>query len=152
MLAQNNYFIYNAFIVNEGKIFKGDVLIQHGIIKGIYKEKSPVEDIWMENDTMLVDASGKYLIPGVIDTHVHFREPGLTHKGCFLSESKAAVAGGITSVMDMPNVIPQTTSISSWEERMQSAKDKMYTNYSFYIAATDANSEEIKALDKHKVC
>ncbi|MDD2621893.1 MAG: dihydroorotase [Bacteroidales bacterium] len=152
MLAQNNYFIYNAFIVNEGKIFQGDVLIQHGIIKGIYKEKSPVEDILMENDTMFVDASGRYLIPGVIDTHVHFREPGLTHKGCFLSESKAAVAGGVTSVMDMPNVIPQTTSCATWEERMQLAKDKMYTNYSFYIAATDANSDEIKALDKHKVC
>lgn len=151
MLAQNNFFIYNAFIVNEGKIFKGDVLIQHGIIKGIYKEKSPVEDILMENDTMLVDASDKYLIPGVIDTHVHFREPGLTHKGCFLSESKAAVVGGVTSVMDMPNVIPQTTSIANWEERMQSAKDKMYTNYSFYIAATDANADEIKAVDKNHV-
>ena len=152
MHTQNNYFIYNAFIVNEGKIFKGDILIQNGKIDKIFKERVAIEDVAMCDETFFVDATGLYLLPGVIDEHVHFREPGLTHKGTFLSESKAAVAGGVTSVMDMPNVIPQTTSIQTWKDRMQLAENKMFTNYSFYIAATDTNRNEIKGIDKNRVC
>ncbi len=151
MLA-NNYFIYNAFIVNEGKIFRGDVLIQNGIIVEIFKEHTTVADVSINNDTVFVDATDLYLLPGVIDTHVHFREPGLTHKASFLSESKAAIAGGVTSVMDMPNTIPQTINITNWEEKTQLAKNKMFTNYAFYIAATNTNINEIKAIDKSRVC
>ncbi len=152
MVANNNYFIYNAFIVNEGKIFLGDVLIQQGKIANVYKERSPIVDICMENDTMFVDASNKYLLPGVIDSHVHFREPGLTHKGSFMSESKAALAGGVTSIMDMPNTIPQTTSIDEWKNKTQLAANKMYTNYAFYIAASDTNLEELNQIDSKQVC
>ena len=152
MVANNNYFIYNSFIVNEGKIFRGDILIQQGKIAAVYKERSAIVDVCMENDTMFIDATDMYLLPGVIDEHVHFREPGLTHKGSFLTESKAAVAGGVTSVMDMPNVIPQTTTITDWKEKMQLADKKMFTNYAFYIAATDTNLEEINNIDPKRVC
>ncbi|MDD3280360.1 MAG: dihydroorotase [Bacteroidales bacterium] len=151
-MSLNNYFIYNAYIVNEKKIFRGDVLIQHGKINKIIKEGAAIDEICMANDTQFIDASDMYLLPGVIDEHVHFREPGLTHKGSFLSESKAAVAGGVTSVMDMPNVIPQTTTLTHWKEKMQLAEKKMYTNYAFYLAATDTNWEEIKHLDTKRVC
>ncbi len=152
MATLNNYFIYNAFIVNEGKIFRGDVLIQQGKITAVYKERSAIVDVCMENDTLFIDATDLYLLPGVIDEHVHFREPGLTHKGTFLSESKAAVAGGVTSVMDMPNVIPQTVSINDWKDKMQLSDKKMFANYSFYIAATNNNLEELVNLDPKRVC
>lgn len=151
MASNNNYFIYNAFIINEGKIFRGDVLIQKGKITEVFKERSAIADVCIDNDTVFIDATDLYLMPGVIDTHVHFREPGLTHKATFLSESKAAIAGGVTSVMDMPNTIPQTITIADWKEKVELAKDKMFTNYAFYIAATNSNIDEIKAIDSKKV-
>jgi len=151
MASNNNYFIYNAFIINEGKIFRGDVLIQKGKITEVFKERSAIADVCIDNDTVFIDATDLYLMPGVIDTHVHFREPGLTHKATFLSESKAAIAGGVTSVMDMPNTIPQTITIADWKEKVELAKDKMFTNYAFYIAATNSNIDEIKAIDSKKL-
>jgi dihydroorotase len=148
----NNYFIYNAFIVNEGKVFCGDVLIRRGKIVSVMKKDSAVEDLFLEDDTVFIDATNKYLTPGVIDEHVHFRDPGLTHKGDMYSESRAAIAGGITSVMDMPNVSPQTTTNDLIEEKYLLAKNRMFTNYSFYLGATNHNISQIRQADTSRVC
>ena len=152
MTARNNYFIHNAFVVNELKVFCADVLIQKGKIAKILKSRTAVDDLLFEDGTVFIDATGKYLLPGVIDVHVHFREPGLTHKGDFFTESRAAVAGGVTSVMDMPNVIPPTTTTAGCKERFNLAKNKFFTNYSFYIAATEDNANELKQIDNSLVC
>ena len=152
MSRRNNYFIYNAFVVNESKVFCADVLIQQGRIVRILKNRVPVADLLFEEDTVFVDATGKYLLPGAIDAHVHFREPGLTHKGDMFTESRAAVAGGVTSVMDMPNVIPPTTTLDRCKERFKLAKKKMFTNYSFYLAATEDNINELRQIDNTLVC
>ncbi|MDR2409693.1 MAG: dihydroorotase [Bacteroidales bacterium] len=148
----NNYFIYNAFVVNEGKIFCADVLIQGGKIVRIMKKDALVEDLFLEEDTVFIDATNKYLLPGVIDEHVHFREPGLTPKGDMYSESRAAVAGGVTSVMDMPNVFPQTITNELLDEKYHLAKDKMFTNYSFYLGATNHNIAQIRQADRSRIC
>ena len=148
----NNYFIYNAFVVNEGKVFCADVLVQQGKIARIMKKNLPVEDLQFEENTIFIDATNKYLLPGAIDEHVHFRQPGLTHKGDMYSESRAAVAGGVTSVMDMPNVIPQTTNIDLLREKFNMAQGTMFTNYSFYLGATNNNIEQIRQIDKSHVC
>ncbi len=152
MKASNNYFIYNVFVVNEGKVFCADVLIQQGKIARVMKKNLPVEDLFFEENTIFVDATNKYLLPGVIDEHVHFRDPGLTHKGDMYSESRAAVAGGITSVMDMPNVIPQTTTNDLLDEKFNLAQGRMFTNYSFYLGATNHNLEQIRQTDVSRVC
>ena len=152
MKILNNYFIYNAFVVNEGKIFSADVLVQQGKIVRIMKKNLPIEDLFFEENTIFIDATNKYLLPGVIDAHVHFREPGLTHKGDMFSESRAAVAGGVTSVMDMPNTIPQTTTNELLNEKFNLAKGKMFTNYSFYLGATNHNLEQIQQIDTSRVC
>lgn len=152
MKILNNYFIYNAFVVNEGEIFSADVLVQQGKIARIMKKNLPVEDLFFEEDTIFIDAADKYLLPGAIDAHVHFREPGLTHKGDMFSESRAAVAGGVTSVMDMPNTIPQTTTNELLNEKFHLAEGKMFTNYSFYLGATNHNLEQIQQIDASRVC
>ena len=139
--------IKNAQIINEGANFKGSILINNNIIEEIFDS----ENITIEN-AEIIDANGKILIPGVIDDHVHFREPGLTSKGDIESESKAAIAGGVTSTMDMPNVNPQTTTNQLLEERVKIAQKKSYTNYSFYLGATNDNINEIINTDKTKVC
>ena len=147
----DNYYIHNAFIVNEGKLFQGDILVKEGKIARIMGKNALVDDIAMEPGTRFIDATGLYLLPGGIDEHVHFRDPGLTRKGDFLSESRAAVAGGICSVLDMPNTLPQTTSIARWEEKQASAEGRMYTNYAFYLGATNHNLDEITRSDRRKV-
>ena len=152
MKVSDNYFIHNAFVVNEGKIFKADVVVRQGKISRILKINALIEDLELEDNTIFVDATDKYLLPGIIDEHVHFREPGLTHKGDMYSESRAAVAGGVTSVMDMPNVIPQTISIETLNERFKSAEGKMFTNYSFYIGATNQNQEVFLQIDNSHIC
>ena len=152
MNISNNYFIHNAFVVDEGKVFRADVLVQRGKIARIMKIDTPVEDLFFEENTVFIDATDKYLLPGVIDTHVHFREPGLTHKGDMYSESRAAVAGGVTSVMDMPNVIPQTTTNEILNEKFKLAQGRMFTNYSFYLGATNHNLTEIQQMDRSRVC
>ena len=147
----NNFFIHNAHIVNENKVFQGDVLVQDGIITRIMGNGKPIDNLEMIPETRYIDAEGLYLLPGGIDEHVHFREPGLTHKGDFESESRAAIAGGICSVLEMPNTIPQTTTKALWEEKQDAAKNRMHCNYAFYIGATNHNLEEIKNLDPRKV-
>ncbi|MDT0647011.1 dihydroorotase [Zunongwangia sp. F260] len=134
--------IKNAKIVNEGKIKEGDVFIEEGIIVEIAESisaKSP--------DVIIYDAEGNYLLPGLIDDQVHFREPGLTHKESIETGSRAAVAGGITSFIEMPNTLPQTTTIELLEEKFQLAKESSYANYSFMFGGTNDNLDEIVKID-----
>lgn len=134
--------IKNARIVNEGSIKEGDVFIENGIIAEIahsISAKSP--------DLTIVDAEGNYLLPGLIDDQVHFREPGLTHKETILTGSKAAVAGGITSFIEMPNTQPQTTTTELLEEKFKMADKTSYANFSFMFGGTNDNLEEIKKID-----
>lgn len=137
--------IKNAQIVNEGKIFKSDILIKEDKICEISNE------ILSKDHYVLINAENKLLIPGVIDDQVHFREPGLTHKATINSESKAAIAGGITSFIEMPNTIPQTTTINELENKFELARNNSYANYSFMFGGTNDNLEEIKKLDKKKI-
>jgi len=140
--------IKNALIINEGEKKNGSVLISDNYIEKIYTEKPQN----LPSDTKIIDAEGKWLIPGVIDDQVHFREPGLTHKGDIESESRAAVAGGVTSFMDMPNVNPQTTTQEELQKKFDLAAKKSLANYSFYFGATNDNIEEIIKTDPTKVC
>lgn len=136
--------IKNAQIVNEGKIYKSDVLIEDKIIKEIATE------ITIEAD-QIIDAEGLHLLPGVIDDQVHFREPGLTHKANIYSESKAAVAGGITSFMEMPNTNPQTLTQELLEEKFQIAANKSLANYTFFMGVSNDNLEEVLKTNPKKV-
>jgi len=138
--------IKDAHIVNEGTIVRGDVYIENGIIQKISQNLSVKGP-----DVHVFDAEGKHLLPGVIDDQVHFREPGLTHKATIESESRAAVAGGITSFIEMPNTIPQTTTIEKLEEKFSRAAETSYANYSFMFGGTNDNLDEIKKVDKSKV-
>jgi dihydroorotase len=130
--------IKNAKIVNEGSIFEGDVLIDGEYIVDIDTSISS-----KSSDTLVIDAEGMHLIPGVIDDQVHFREPGLTHKATIETESKAAVAGGITSFIEMPNTIPQSTTQKLLEEKFELAAKTSYANYSFMFGGTNDNLEEL---------
>jgi dihydroorotase len=141
--------IHRATIVNEGQKYTGSVLIDGEFIKKIYREEVPAADL---ESVDLIDASGKYLIPGVIDDQVHFREPGLTHKGDIATESRAALAGGVTSYMEMPNTIPQTVNLTELEKKYARAAEVSAVNYSFYIGATNDNLNEVLAVDPSKVC
>lgn len=138
--------IKNTLLVNEGKIFESDLKVKNQRIEKIASEINATDQ------DHIVDANGAYLIPGMIDDQVHFREPGLTHKGTIASESTAAVAGGITSYMEMPNVNPATTSIESLESKFEIGFSKSMANYSFYLGATEDNLEEIKRLDPTRHC
>lgn len=140
--------IRNATIINEGRKFKGDVLINNEIIEKVY-EGSITDNIQYAK---IIDASEKILVPGIIDAHVHFREPGLTHKGDIASESKAAVAGGITSFMDMPNTSPLTTTLNLIDEKKRIAEKCSMANYSFYMGATNDNLEELLNINPCEVC
>jgi len=144
----NNYLIKNARIVNRGTITRGFVLVRGGIIRAVGPGAPGAEQDIAEE----IDAQGKYLIPGLIDDQVHFREPGLTHKGEIATESRAAVAGGITSYMEMPNTRPQATTIEELEKKYQRAKEVSMANYSFYLGATNDNMEEIRKLDPALNC
>ena len=141
--------IKDAFIVNENKIFQGSILIKENKIADIFNNSLTVN---IEETTKVIDAKGKYLFPGIIDEHVHFREPGFTNKGDIYTESKAAVEGGITSIMDMPNTSPPTTSIEYLEKKFIIASEKSITNYSFYIGATNNNIEEILKINPLLYC
>ena len=141
--------IKNALIVNEGNQFNGSLLIENGKISEIFKSSGSLNISEVDKE---IDANGKLLLPGIIDDQVHFRDPGLTHKGDFYSESRAAVAGGITSVMEMPNTNPQTTTKKQLDEKLRMASEKSFTNYSFYFGATNENIDEILNVEKDKVC
>ncbi len=134
----NTVLIKNAKIVNEGQIFEGDVLIEGEIITAVSENISPKSP-----NCKIIDAEGNYLIPGAIDDQVHFREPGLTHKGDIESESRAAVAGGITSFIEQPNTVPNAVTQELLEEKYQIAAQKSYANYSFMMGGTNTNLEEI---------
>lgn len=138
--------IKNATIINEGVKKIGSVLIKNDLIANvIYDDTLPEAD-------KIVDATGKLLIPGAIDDQVHFREPGLTHKADIQSESRAAIAGGITSFMEMPNTTPQAVTHEILEEKYKLAAEKSSANYSFYIGATNDNIDELLKTDPQKVC
>jgi len=134
----NRYLIKNAKIVNEGVVFEGDVLIENDLIVEVSDSIS-----LKSSDCMIIDAEGSYLMPGVIDDQVHFREPGLTHKGDIESESRAAVAGGITSYIEQPNTVPNAVTQEILEEKYQIASEKSFANYSFMMGATNDNLEEV---------
>jgi dihydroorotase len=142
--------IHNALIVNEEQSFKGAVLISEGMIQKVYKETPSFDDL--APDVRLLDAGNKILIPGVIDDQVHFREPGLTHKADLETESRAAVAGGITSFMEMPNTSPPTLSQELLEEKYTLASQKSLANYSFYMGTSNDNVEEVLKTNPEKVC
>ncbi|MDR0754435.1 MAG: dihydroorotase [Prevotellaceae bacterium] len=142
-------FIKNATVVNEGQSFRGSLLIVDDIIKSIFTDSSFIEDICADE---IIDASDLILIPGVIDEHVHFREPGLTHKADIHSETVAAAAGGVTSFMDMPNTVPAAITINELEKKYETAKEKSLINYSFYLGATNQNLNEIKKINAENIC
>jgi len=141
--------IRNAVIVNEHTEKQGSVLIEDQIIKQLFFNEVPAG---IMQSSEIIDAEGKYLLPGIIDDQVHFREPGLTHKGEIYTEAKAAIAGGVTSYMEMPNTNPQTITQELLEEKYKVASEKSLANYSFYIGGTNDNLEELLKTDPKTVC
>ncbi len=138
--------IRNARLVNEGEIFESDILLKNGRIEKI------ANDMQAPAGAEVVDANGRHLLPGMIDDQVHFREPGLTHKGDFYSESRAAIAGGVTSYMEMPNSKPPTTNVEQLEWKYARAAETSAANYAFYFGATNDNIENIRSLDPSLAC
>ena len=137
--------IKNATVINEGNRLSEDILIEGDLITSISKK------IQVDSDTQVIDAHGLILIPGMIDDQVHFREPGLTHKGNILSESKAAIAGGVTSYIEMPNTSPNTISIEEFNKKISIASIDSYSNFSFMLGGTNDNLDEIKKIDPTEV-
>ncbi|WP_339342053.1 dihydroorotase [uncultured Polaribacter sp.] len=137
--------IQNATIVNENKIFKGDILLENEIITKISSKIKPTKNV------EIINAEGKFLIPGFIDDQVHFREPGLTHKANIATESRAAIAGGITTFIEMPNTVPQATTQHLLENKFKIAAADSYANYSFMFGGTNDNLEELLKTDPKKV-
>lgn len=145
MKHADTILIRNADLVNEGRIRPADVLIRGGRIERIAPQIDAEADLQL-------NAEGKALLPGMIDAHVHFREPGLTRKGTMQTESLAAAAGGVTSVMEMPNTVPPAITLERLEEKFRLAEHSMAVNYSFYLGASGTNLDEIKALDPTRIC
>ncbi len=139
---EKKILIKNANIVNEGKVFEGDVYIEGDNIVEVASSISA-----KSQDVQVIDAEGQYLLPGAIDDQVHFREPGLTHKEDIASGSRAAIAGGITSFIEMPNTNPQTTTIEKLESKFALAEKNAYANYSFMFGGTNDNLEEIRKIN-----
>ena len=144
-MNQTYKLIKNGTLVNENEIFQRDLLICGNRIEQIASK------IEVSPDVEVIEASGKYIIPGLIDDQVHFREPGLTHKACIHTESKAALAGGITSFLEMPNTKPQTITKVEWETKNRIAAETSFANYAFMFGGTNDNLEEILALDNKRV-
>jgi len=140
----NKYLIKNTTIVNEGQISLTDVLFYDNRIQKI-------GDINAEPDFNVIDGTGKYLFPGIIDGQVHFREPGLTHKGDLYSESKAAIAGGVTSFIDMPNTTPNVLTVQTLADKYELASQKSLANYSFFLGVNGDNIDEIINTDTSKL-
>lgn len=136
--------IKNGIVVNEGAVFESDILIEKNVINRIDRNIT-------DPKAKIIDATAQHILPGVIDDQVHFREPGLTHKGNIATESRAAIAGGITTFMEQPNTDPQTTTIEKLEAKFDLAAQSSFANYSFLLGGTNDNLEEIKRLDK-KAC
>ena len=148
-----NYYIKNATLVNEGETFVASVFVSGGKIAKIIPENQALDFVEEPiGSCQVIDGTGKFLIPGVIDEHVHFREPGMTYKADIYTESQAAVAGGMTSFMDMPNTIPQTTTQALLQQKFDLAAEKSLANYSFYLGATNDNLSEVAKTDPKHVC
>lgn len=137
--------IHKATIINEGCSCTGSVLIENDLITEVYRAEDVPE--YILNKAKIIDANGLWLLPGVIDDQVHFREPGLTHKGDIASESRAAIAGGVTSFMEMPNTKPPTITLDLLEQKFEIGANTSYANYSFYLGATNENLAELKKAD-----
>ena len=137
--------IKNARLVNEDSIVQGDLLISGQRIARM-DTHIPAENV------QVIDAMGKHLMPGMIDDQVHFREPGVTYKADIATESRAALAGGITSVMEMPNTKPQTVSIEALEDKFALAAGRAWANYAFYLGGTNDNVDQIRRLDPNQTC
>ena len=140
--------ISNPTIVNEGEQFRGSIVVNDGRIVEILRG----DELPRAQCDSIVEATGLYLIPGVIDTHVHFREPGLTEKATIATESRAAAAGGVTSYMEMPNTVPQTTTTKALKEKFKIAASNSIVNYSFFFGATNSNVGEFAKLNPKRVC
>ena len=140
--------IKNITVVNEGNMVLADVILENEIIADI----CPANSISSEQFSHVIDGTGKHLLPGLIDDQVHFREPGLTHKGEIYTEAKAAVAGGITSYMEMPNTVPNTVTFEELEKKYQRAAEVSLANYSFYMGATQTNAHLMGDIDIKNVC
>ncbi|HAG48480.1 MAG TPA: dihydroorotase [Cryomorphaceae bacterium] len=138
--------IKNARLINEGIITEGDILLEHGRIARIDSTLTP-----SDTHVQVIDAAGGYVMPGVIDSQVHFREPGLTHKGDIASESMAAIAGGVTSYIEQPNTVPQAVTVEELEKKYARAAEVSWANYSFNMGATNNNLEELKKISKRDV-
>lgn len=149
---KKKFLISGATIVNEGKAFIGSVLVKNGLISLVMEGVPAVADIEGADDAERIDARGKWLLPGVIDDQVHFRDPGLTHKADLYTESRAAVAGGVTSFMEMPNTIPNTLTQELLEQKYRMAKEKSLANFSFYMGASNDNLSEVVKTDPRTVC
>ena len=141
-----DYLIKGGIIINEGKRFTGDLLIRNGCIEKIGA------DITVAHSVVEINAIGKYVLPGCIDDQVHFREPGLTHKGTIYSESRAAVAGGTTSFMEMPNTIPNALTQDLLQQKYDVASKTSLANYSFFMGASNENIEEVLKTDGKNIC
>lgn len=138
--------IKDAMVVNEGQVQRASVLIENDTIAGIFTSPdAPKADT-------VIDAAGKWLLPGVIDDHVHFRDPGLTHKADMHTESLAAAAGGVTTIFDMPNCVPQTVTLQALQDKFDHAAETCLVNHSFYLGATHTNLDQIEKIDPAKVC
>ena len=148
---KNPFIIINALIVNEGQVFRGSVRVAGDKIEKIERHESEVTN-HVEDGYSIIDAGGKFLLPGIIDCHVHFREPGLTHKADIATESRSAIAGGVTSFMEMPNTIPPATTLALLEDKYRLASEKSLANYSFFLGASNTNIDEIIHADPQKVC
>ncbi len=148
-LIMNKIFIKNAVLINDGSVFSANVLIENERIRSVYRDGQQPESLTF---TEIIDADGAFLLPGIIDDQVHFREPGLTHKAEIKTESRAAVAGGITSFMEMPNTIPQALTQEILEEKYKRAKEVSLANYSFYMGASNNNIDEVLKTNPENVC
>lgn len=142
----NKTLIRNVEIVNEGLSQRGSILIANDRIENIFPGEAPAV-----GDAQVIEGDGAVAMPGIIDDHVHFREPGLTHKADIESESRAAAFGGVTSFFDMPNTSPQTTTLEALEQKQDIASRTSHVNYAFFIGATNDNMEVLEAVDEHRV-
>lgn len=140
----------NGLIFSNGFRFKGSVTVDSGLIERVDTGYVDISDIPCENYEV-IDCEGKMILPGVIDEHVHFRDPGLTEKGDIATESRAAIAGGVTSFFDMPNTVPQTTTVEAWERKMERAAEVSAANYAFFLGVTNSNLDEILHADYTRI-
>jgi len=140
----NTFTIKNSKVVNEGQITETDILIKNGRFEKIGNN--------VESEGEVIDAAGLFLMPGIIDDQCHFREPGLTERGSIKTESLSAIAGGTTSFMDMPNVLPPTLNLDLWRDKISIAEQSASANFSFYMGTSNTNIDEIKAIDPKEVC